>query len=177
MGLVGTPITSLSASGNSWKELLFIASIILSQQTHILRQRTYLPLMTLITKALCLPVRASTIPVLLLAIHRSAWYRISRSLLIKLLLFDIRLRRKFNWREGVIIGCLGVTVIWGYLKERDIWRWVSSTAMTIWFGLVGGYTTVNIMAVTALHIIMTHSCVSLEMFVVWITHNNDYCLG
>ena len=67
MELRGTTTTSLLASGNSRNESLLIASIILSQQTQGLRKITYLPLMTLITKALCLPVGASTIPFIILS--------------------------------------------------------------------------------------------------------------
>ena len=71
------------------EKLLLIASIILSQQTQARRQRTYLPLMTLTSKALCLPFGASNIPVLILTIQRSARYRISQSLLLRLLLLTI----------------------------------------------------------------------------------------
>ena len=118
MGLRSTTLKSLLVSGNSRNESLLIASIILSRQKQGRRQITYLPLMTLITKALCLPVVASTIPVLLLAIQRSARYWISRSLLLQLLLLTIRLRRKFNLRQGGIIGRLGFTSIKGYLIEE-----------------------------------------------------------
>ena len=54
------------------EKLLLIASIILSQQTQARRQRTYLPLMKLTSKALFLPFGASNIPVLILTIQRSA---------------------------------------------------------------------------------------------------------
>ena len=69
MGLRGTTTTSLLVPGSSRNKLLSIASIILSQQTQGLRQRTYLPLMTLITKSLCLTVGASPILVLILKIQ------------------------------------------------------------------------------------------------------------
>ena len=122
--------------------------------------------MTLMTKALYLPVGASTIPVLLLEIQRSAQYRISRLLLLRLLLLTIRLRRKFNWREGGVIYQLGVTAIGGYLMEIDVYRGLSGTAMTVRFGLGGVPTTVHRMAVTSLHCIMNHLFVSLGMFAV-----------
>ena len=89
------------------EKLMLIASIIISQQKQGRRKRTYLTLMKLITKELCLPVRASIIPVLLLAIQRSERYRMSQSLLLRLLLLAIRLQRNSNWTEGGIIGRLG----------------------------------------------------------------------
>ena len=61
---------------------LLTASIILSKQTQGRREITYLPLMKLITKELCLPIGASTITVLLLAIQISEQYRIPKSLLL-----------------------------------------------------------------------------------------------
>ena len=177
MGLRGTTRTSLLASGDSRNESLLIASIILPQQTQARRQITYLPLMILITKALCPPAGASTIPFLLLAIQRSAQYQISWLLLLRLLILTIHIRRELNLREGGIIGRMGVTAIGGYLMERDFWRGVSGTAMTVRFSLGGVPTTVNRMDVTALHRIMTHSFVSLDMFSIWIIRNNDDCLG
>ena len=104
MGLRGTTTTSLSKSGNYWNESLLISSIIILQQTQVRHQRTYLPLMTLITRELCIPVRDSSVPVILLVIQRSERYRISRSLLLRIMLLAIWLRRKLNWREGGIIG-------------------------------------------------------------------------
>ena len=77
MGFRGTTTTSLPESGDFQKYSLGIASVIFSQQTQGHRRRTCLTLMKLITKSLSLPVVASTIPVLLLAIQRSAQHRIS----------------------------------------------------------------------------------------------------
>ena len=74
---------------------------------------TYFSLMKLITKAQCLPVGASTITVLLLAIHRSAQYQRSQSLLLLLLVLAIQLQGKLKRRDGGIIGRLGVTEIGG----------------------------------------------------------------
>ena len=133
--------------------------------------------MELITKALCPLFGTSTITVLLLAIQRLARYRISRSLLLWLILLAIRIQRKLNWREGGIIGRLRVTDIGGHLLERYVWIGISGTAMTVWFGFGGGTTTVNMMDVTALHRIMTPSFVSLEMFSILLVHNNDDWLG
>ena len=48
--------------------------------------------------------------------------------------------------------------------EIDVYRGLSGTAMTVRFGLGGVPTTVNRMAVTALHHIMTCLFVSLDMF-------------
>ena len=112
--------------------------------------------MKLITKALCLPDGSSTIPVLILAIKRSAQYRIQQSLLIQLLIFNIWLQRNSNWSEVGIIGCLGVTIIGGYPIEIDVLIGVFGTDMDVGFGFGGGPTTVNRMAVTALHRIVTH---------------------
>ena len=57
--------------------------------------------------------------------------------------------------------------------ERDVWRGFSGTDIDVRFGFRGGSTTVNRMAVTALHPIMTHPFFSIAMFSVWIVHNND----
>ena len=81
----------LLASGNSWNELLLIASRILSKKAHGRWKRTYITLITLITKALCIPIGDSTIPVLLLEIQRSAQYQISQAILLRLLLLTIRI--------------------------------------------------------------------------------------
>ena len=54
------------------EKLPLISSITLSQQTQARRQRTYLPLMKLTSKALCLTFGALNIPVLILKIQRSA---------------------------------------------------------------------------------------------------------
>ena len=177
VGLRGTTPTILSASGNYWKKSMLIASIIISQHTQGLRKITYLPLMALMTKSLCISIWDSAIPVLLLEIQRSARYRISRSLLLPILLLAIQLRRKFNWRELCIIGWIGVTAIVCYLMERYVWRWVSGTAMFVGFGFGGGPTTVNTISMTALHRIMNPSFVSLNMFSVWLFHNNYDFLG
>ena len=48
--------------------------------------------------------------------------------------------------------------------------------MTVRFGLGEGPTTVNRMAVTFFHCIVTHPFVSLDMFDVLLVHNNYYCL-
>ena len=176
MRLRGTTTTNLSAYGNSRNELLLIDSIILSQQTHVHQQRTYLTLIAFIMKALCIPVGASTIPVILLEIQRSAQYRISRSLLIRLMILTIRLQSKLNYREGVIIGCKGVTNIVFYLMGRDVWRWFSGTSMNVRLGFGGGHTTVNRMSVIALNWVMTHSFVSLGMSDFLLFHNNEDCL-
>ena len=133
--------------------------------------------MKLTSKSLCLPFGASNIPVLILTIHRLAQYWISQSLLLWLLILTICIWRKFNSGEGGIIGRLGVTAIGGYLMERDVWRWFSGTAMTVRLGLVGVTNTVNIMAVTALYHIMNHLFLYLDMFDVWLVHNNDDYIG
>ena len=52
MGLRVTTTTRLLASRNSWNELPWIVSVMISKKTHGLRQRTYRALMTFITKAL-----------------------------------------------------------------------------------------------------------------------------
>ena len=104
MGLRETIKKSLSVSGNYQNESLLIASIIISEQTQGRRQRTYLTLMEVITKELFIPVIDSTIPVLILEIQRSSPYGISQSLLLQLLLLDVRLKVKFDWRERVIPG-------------------------------------------------------------------------
>ena len=129
--------------------------------------------MKLITKSLCIPVESSTIPFLILIIQRSAQYLISQSLLIRLLILAIWLRRKFNWRDAGIIGRLGFTGIGFYLMERYFWIGFSGTSMTVWFGFVGEPTTVNRMFMTYLHFIITHSFASLDMFFVLLVHKND----
>ena len=66
MGLRGSTTKFLPASGNSRNESPLIASIILSQHTWVLRRIIYLPLMSSITKELCIPVGASSITGILL---------------------------------------------------------------------------------------------------------------
>ena len=111
VGIRGTTTISLLASENSQNKLLLIASLIISQQAKVLSKRTYVTFMTSITKALCIPVRESNIPVLLLTIQISAQYQISLYLLIRLLLLVIHLQRKFNLRDAGIIVWIGVTAI------------------------------------------------------------------
>ena len=176
MGLRKTTTTILLVSGNSWNKFLLIASILISQQIQGRWKIKYITLITLIMKVLCIPVRDSTIPVLLLVIQRSAQYWISQSLLLWLLLLAIRIQRKFNCTKGGIIGRIVVTSIGGYLMEIEFWILVSGNSMSVWFGLGGGPTTVNIISVTALHRIVTPPLVFLDVFDVWIVHNNDYCL-
>ena len=132
--------------------------------------------MKLITKAMCILVRDSTTTFLLLTIKRSSWYQMSRSLLLRLLLLAIRLRRKLNWMEGGIIGRVGVTTIGGYLMDIYVWIGVSDTAMYVGFYFRGGHTDVNRISMTDLHLIMTPLFVSLDMFDVWLVNNNDDCL-
>ena len=120
MGLIGTTTTSLLASGSSWKDLIWNASVIVSQHTQGRQKRTYITLVKLITESLCLPAIDWTIPVLLLAIQRSSRYQRSLLLLLLIMLLDIRLQRKFKIREGDIIGHIGVTTIGDYLMERDV---------------------------------------------------------
>ena len=176
IGLRGTTLESLSASGNSRKKLMLIDSIIILKQTQGRRRRTLIPSMKIIKKAPCIPVWDSTIPYLLLAIQRSERYWISRSPLLWILLLSIPLWRKLDSRDGGIIDRLGVTDIGGYLVERDVWRGVSGTSMDVRFSLVGGPTTVNIISVTDLYCIMSHLFFFLDMCDVWLVHNNDYCL-
>ena len=78
MGLSRVTTTSLLVSGKYQTDLLWIASVIHLQQTKVLCQIRYLPLMKLIIKALCIPVGASTIPVLLLTVQISSQYCRSR---------------------------------------------------------------------------------------------------
>ena len=177
MRLRGTTMKILSSSGNYRNKLLLISSIIISQQTQGIWKRTYLPLMKLIKNTLCIPLRDSDTPVLLLVIKISAQHRISRLLLLRLLTLAIRLRRNFNWREGGIIGRPGFNIIWGYLTEIYVWRGVSGTSMSVWLGFLGGPTTVNRNSMTPLHCIRTPLFVSLGMFSVWLVHKNDDFLG
>ena len=148
----------------------------LSKPTQGFRKTTYLHLMKLITKALRLSVQDSNITVLLLAIKISSQYRRSQFTLILVVLLGIRLQRKLKRREGGIIGRLGVTLIWGYLMERDVWRGVSSTAMVVQFGLGVVPNTVNRMAVTDLRHITNPSLQTVDMFSVWIIIYNHNCL-
>ena len=102
---------------------------------------------------------------------------ISRSLLIQIFLLEIRLWRNLNFRDGGIIGRVGVTSIGGYLMGIDVWRGIYVTEMAVRFDLGGGPATVNRVYVTDLYRITTHSFFYLDMFYVWIIHNNDDCLG
>ena len=150
----------------------------ISHHTQGLHKITYLTLAKLTTKELCIPVVASTIPVPLLTIQISARYQRPQLLPLLLLILAIPMERNLKRRDGGIIGRLGVTEILCFLMERDVWIVFYGTAMTIQFGLGVLPTTVNIMAMTALHRIMNplllnvdmSSLVVVLMFDVWIFH-------
>ena len=57
--------------------------------------------------------------------------------------------------------------------ERDAYREAFGFATDVMVSIRKGCTIVNKFIVIVLNCIMTHSFVSLDMFVVWLAHNND----
>ena len=72
-----------------------------------------------------------------------------------------------SW-EGDITVLLEVTVHVSYLMERDAYREVFGFATDVMVSTIKGCTIVDMFIVTVLECIMTHSFVSLDMFVVCI---------
>ena len=85
-------------------------------------------------------------------------------------------KKKPSW-EGDIAGLLEVTVQGSCLKERDAYNEAFGFATDVVVSTIKGCTIFNMFIVTVLQCIMTHSFVSLDMFVVCIVHYNDDCLG
>ena len=84
-------------------------------------------------------------------------------------------KKKPSW-EGDITGLLDVTVQGSCLTERDAYREASGFAMDVRVSTIKGCTIVDMFIVTVLQCIMTHSFVSLDMFVVCIVRYNYDCL-
>ena len=84
--------------------------------------------------------------------------------------------KKPSW-EGDITGLLEVTVQGSCLTERDAYNEAFGFATDFVVSTIKGCTIVNMLIVTVLQCIITHSFVSLDMFVVCIVRYNDECLG
>ena len=61
--------------------------------------------------------------------------------------------------------------------ERDAYREAFGFATDVMVSKIKGCTIVDMYIITVLECIMTHSFVSLDMFVVCIVRYNDDCLG
>ena len=93
-------------------------------------------------------------------------------------LLDIRiLKKKENLNsEGDIIGLIEVTVQGSCLTEIDASRESFGFAMDVIVS-TRRCTIVDKFVVIVLKIIMNSLFVSLDMFSIWLVHNNDDCLG
>ena len=84
--------------------------------------------------------------------------------------------KKPSW-EGDIKGLLEVTVQGSCLTERDTSREAFGFATDVMVSTIKGCTIVDMFIVTVLKCIMTHSFVSLDIFIVCIVRYNDDCPG
>ena len=80
--------------------------------------------------------------------------------------------KKLN-RKGNITVLVEVTVQGSCLMEKYASREAFCFATDVMVSLIKGCTIVDMFIVTVLECIMTHSFVSLDMFVVFIVHYND----
>ena len=85
-------------------------------------------------------------------------------------------KKKPSW-EGDITGLLEVTVQGSFLTERDAYNEAFGFATYVMVSTIKGCTIVNMLIITVLQCIMTHSFVSLDMIVVCIVRYNYDCLG
>ena len=85
-------------------------------------------------------------------------------------------KKKPSW-EGDITCLLEVTVQVSCLTERDAYNEAFGFATDVVVSTIKRCTIVNMLIVTVLQCIMTHSFVSFDMFVVCIVRYNDDCLG
>ena len=83
----------------------------------------------------------------------------------------ILLKKNLSW-EGDITGLLEVTVQGSCLMERDAYREAFGFATDVMVSTIKGCTIVDMFIVIVLECIMTHSFVSLDMFVVCIIRYN-----
>ena len=85
-------------------------------------------------------------------------------------------KKKPSW-EGDITGLLDVTVQGSCLTERDAYREAFGFATDVMVSTIKGCTIVDMFIVIFLECIMTHSFVSLDMFVVCVVRYNDDSRG
>ena len=178
MWLRETTMKKWSVSENSRNDLLKIASTINSHLIEGPQQRTYLPLMRLKMEIHFLLAVHFNFLVLFLPLQLSELFPTWLSTLPQQYLLDLRIlpkKKKLN-REGDTTGLLEVTVHGSCLMEKYASREAFGYAMDL-IGSTRGCTIVKNFIVIVLKCIMTPSFVSLDMFVVWIVHNNDDCLG
>ena len=85
-------------------------------------------------------------------------------------------KKKPSW-EGDIKGLLEVNFQGSCLTVRDENREAFGFSTDVMVSTIKGCTIVDMFIVTVLQCIMTHSFVSLDMFVVCFVCYNDDCLG
>ena len=81
-------------------------------------------------------------------------------------------KKKPSW-EGDITGLLEVTVQGSCLTERYAYNKAFGFATDVMVSTIKGCTIVDMFIITSLQCIMTHSFVSLDLFVVCIVCYND----
>ena len=110
--------------------------------------------------------------------HLSEIYPTWLSIVPQLYLLDLRIlpkNKKLN-REGDITGLVEVTVQVSLLMEKDASREDFGFARDL-IGSTRRCTIVNKFIIIVLKYIMTPSLFSLDIFFVWLVHNNDDFLG
>ena len=172
MGLRETTMKNWSVSENYRKDLLKIDSTITSHLIVGPQQRTYLSLMRSMMKikfllAVHFNFLLLFLPPLLSALFWT-WLKAVPHIFPK--------KKKPSW-EGDITGLLEVNVQGSCLTERDAYREAFGFATDAMVSTIKGCTIVNMFIVTVLQCIMTHSFVSLDMFVICIIRYNDNCPG
>ena len=179
MGLRETTMNNRSVSDNSRNDLLNIASTILFHLIEGTQKITYLPLIRLMTEIKFLLEALLNFLVVFLHPQLSALFPTCLSTVPQLYLLDLSIspkKKKLN-REGDTTDLVEVTVHGSCLMEIDASREAFGFATDVMVSTIKGCTIVDMFIVTVLQCIMTHSFVSLDMFVVCIVRYNDDCPG
>ena len=172
MGLRDTTMTNWLVSENSWKDLFKIASTITSHLIVGPQQITYLSLMRSMMKIQFIFAVQFNFLLLFLPPQLSAlfltWLKPVPHIFPK--------KKKPSWEEDITV-LLEVTVQGSCLTERDAYNEDFGFATDVMVSTIKGCTIVNMLIVTVLQCIMTHSFVSLDMFVVCVVHYKDDSRG
>ena len=174
MRLRETTMTNWSVSENSRNDLLKTASTINYHLIEGPQQRTYLPLMISMMEIQFLLAMHFNFLVVFIPPQLSALFTTWLSIVPQLYLLDLRIfpeKKKLN-REGDTTGLVGVTVQGSCLMEKYAFREAFGFARDV-IGSTRGFNIVKKLIVIFLKCIMTTLFVSLDMFVVWLVHNND----
>ena len=178
MGSKETTMKNWLVSESSRNDLLYIASTMIFHLMVGPQHRTYPPLMRLIMEIQFLPAVQFIFTVIFLPPQWPALFSIWLSTVPHQYLLDLSIfpKKKKPNREGYITGLLEVNFQGILLMEIYASREDFGFARDV----IGSTRRCNIVykfAVIVLKRIMNPSFVSLDMFHVWLVHNNDDCLG